>query len=355
MAKLTLTPTAAGYALITTINANNTLIEAALENTLSRDGTTPNTMSVAFDMNSQAINNLPDASAQQSPVTLAQLQAYATASLTNVAASVVSITDTANNFVGTTLEAVLAELFTGNFTATGTWAFEDLVIQEVGGAADQIAIGHDGTDVNITPTTTTDINFRAGLGLRFYGPGDTNSLQMAHNDSAFVIDGNLINGIRCGDSIWMYKSGANQSVHWSNSTLNGDYSLQNNDTDFLLRSTSMTGVFRSDFPIMILEAAADNADQATYGQLWVSNALTNQQFMFTDENGERFVAAGVNVFEVNTTASFADITHSVNTNARKVQGFMAYNTTTDNPVWAVGSAAGDVWVGADGATLHTPV
>lgn len=42
-----------------TVNANNALIEAAIENTLSRDGSTPNTMSASIDMNSHRIINLP--------------------------------------------------------------------------------------------------------------------------------------------------------------------------------------------------------------------------------------------------------------------------------------------------------
>lgn len=41
-----------------TVNANNDLIEAALENTLSRDGTTPNAMSANMDMGTNRIINL---------------------------------------------------------------------------------------------------------------------------------------------------------------------------------------------------------------------------------------------------------------------------------------------------------
>jgi hypothetical protein len=61
MAKLTLTDLANltnQTTALTQINANGTLIEAALENTLSRDGTTPNTMSAALDMNSKDILNV---------------------------------------------------------------------------------------------------------------------------------------------------------------------------------------------------------------------------------------------------------------------------------------------------------
>jgi len=42
----------------TNINANNASIEVAMENTLSRDGTTPNTMSTNLDMNSNKVVNV---------------------------------------------------------------------------------------------------------------------------------------------------------------------------------------------------------------------------------------------------------------------------------------------------------
>ena len=73
MAKLTLTDltqlSSNETSAVTAINANGALIEAALEKTLSRDGTTPNTMSASLDMNSQAIINLPAPSAGNNPVT----------------------------------------------------------------------------------------------------------------------------------------------------------------------------------------------------------------------------------------------------------------------------------------------
>lgn len=49
---------AAGYQSATGYNANQALIEAALENTLSLDGTAPNAMSDDLDMNSQGITNI---------------------------------------------------------------------------------------------------------------------------------------------------------------------------------------------------------------------------------------------------------------------------------------------------------
>ncbi len=55
-----------------TLASNNDLIEEALEGTLSRDGTAPNQMLAELDMNSHAIINLPDANADDEPVTYGQ-------------------------------------------------------------------------------------------------------------------------------------------------------------------------------------------------------------------------------------------------------------------------------------------
>ena len=75
MAKLTLTDITAGYLSVAVYNANNTLMETALENTLSRDGTSPNTMSANMDMNSNRITNMTDGTGAQDAVTLVQVQA----------------------------------------------------------------------------------------------------------------------------------------------------------------------------------------------------------------------------------------------------------------------------------------
>jgi hypothetical protein len=53
---------------VTTINNNSASIEAAIENTLSRDGTTPNSMESDLDMNSNSILNLPLPTTDTEPV-----------------------------------------------------------------------------------------------------------------------------------------------------------------------------------------------------------------------------------------------------------------------------------------------
>ena len=73
MAKVTLTDLtsiANGSSAVTEINNNNAAIETALENTLSRDGTAPNSMEADFDMNSNRILNLPEPLTETEPLRL---------------------------------------------------------------------------------------------------------------------------------------------------------------------------------------------------------------------------------------------------------------------------------------------
>ncbi len=58
---------------VSTINVNNSSITAAVEKTLSRDGSSPNQMLASLDMNSNRIINLPDGVDDQEPVTVSQL------------------------------------------------------------------------------------------------------------------------------------------------------------------------------------------------------------------------------------------------------------------------------------------
>lgn len=60
----------------TTINNNNNVIAAASDNTLSRDGTAPNTMQAPLDMNSNQIINLPLPATANSALRLADLNTF---------------------------------------------------------------------------------------------------------------------------------------------------------------------------------------------------------------------------------------------------------------------------------------
>lgn len=76
MAKITLSNIGTGTAFqtaITTVNSNNDAIETAFENTLSRDGTTPNTMQSNLDMNSYRLMNLPTPTNASEPLRLGDI------------------------------------------------------------------------------------------------------------------------------------------------------------------------------------------------------------------------------------------------------------------------------------------
>ena len=54
----TISSITSGYASITSLNANFEALRNAFDNTLSRDGSTPNTMSADLDMNGNDVTNV---------------------------------------------------------------------------------------------------------------------------------------------------------------------------------------------------------------------------------------------------------------------------------------------------------
>lgn len=73
MAKPTFTRLSSLVNGVTAINGVITEIETAFQNTLSRDGSSPNTLTATLDANSQKIVNLPTPSSSSEPVTLGYL------------------------------------------------------------------------------------------------------------------------------------------------------------------------------------------------------------------------------------------------------------------------------------------
>lgn len=106
MAKLTLSDLSSlsnANTAIVTINANSALIEGALENTLSRDGTSPNQMTANLDMNSHRILNLPSPVSSLEPLRLTDLDSFVNGSITfnnlptgGVAGSILAKNSTSN-------------------------------------------------------------------------------------------------------------------------------------------------------------------------------------------------------------------------------------------------------------------
>lgn len=138
MAKLTLadlanlnSPTSA----VASINANNALVEAAVENTLSRDGTSPNSMSANLDMNSNHILNCPE--------------------ITNLQAQSVSVTAATGNIVVTPSPGVSTFTIDLGSSLTG-------LTQITGPAESTFIISSDGLNTAGSPSSNIQLNTPTG-------------------------------------------------------------------------------------------------------------------------------------------------------------------------------------------------
>lgn len=114
---------------VNAINNNNATLETAFDNTLSRDGTIPNTMGAHLDMNNFDILNLPEPTTNASPVRFQDLQAAVLGTITGP----ITTTNTTQSTSTTTGSIVAAgglgiaknaniggTLFTGSTTVTGS-------------------------------------------------------------------------------------------------------------------------------------------------------------------------------------------------------------------------------------------
>lgn len=112
MPKLILDDVVAGYAVASKINANNDEVIDALENTLSRDGTSPNQMNAELDMNSNQVINLGAPANQNDAARLQDVQdALGAANGTPVStANLVLITDAGAHYSSNNVEGALAEI-----------------------------------------------------------------------------------------------------------------------------------------------------------------------------------------------------------------------------------------------------
>lgn len=87
MSKITLTNLADlsnENSAVTTINNNMQIIQTEMDNTLSRDGTSPNQMSATMDMNSKRIINLPAPISSTEPVRVADLAGGSAVTVNNL-------------------------------------------------------------------------------------------------------------------------------------------------------------------------------------------------------------------------------------------------------------------------------
>jgi hypothetical protein len=174
MAKLTLTDLAnleSQTTAVQAINNNNALTEAALENTLSRDGTSPNSMNADLDMNSKRILNLPAPLTNTEPVRLGDI-----GGLTGL--SVTSLATMAGYASAAAASAAAAASYVGSATQAPKWTTGRTIT--LSGAISGTSPSWDGTTnlafsgitVNAGAVTSSHLAVGAAVGNIGYNPAN---------------------------------------------------------------------------------------------------------------------------------------------------------------------------------------
>lgn len=102
---------------VSAINANNAVLSTALDNTLSRDGTSPNRMGANLDMNSNRILNCISPSSPSEPVTLAYFNTITPGVISGV--STVSTYASRSLAAAATIPGTTVVVQTGGYASSG--------------------------------------------------------------------------------------------------------------------------------------------------------------------------------------------------------------------------------------------
>src|SRR6266478_6343852 len=123
---------------VNAVNTNNNIIELAFDNTLSRDGTSPNTMGANLDMNSNQILNLPSPATVNSPARLVDVVTNPTINVPPVGTS-----------------GAVVPLLNANNTWSGTQTFNPAPVYQV--PANTVQGNNTGSTANVASLTQTQL------------------------------------------------------------------------------------------------------------------------------------------------------------------------------------------------------
>lgn len=147
--------------IVTTINNNNALITTAINNTLSRDGTSPNTMAADLDLNGYHILNLPAPAGNTSPVRQADLTTNSVLSFgqTSTKIGLTPVAGTASTAMHSdsvlAIDQSIAPTWTGAHTfSSGALTVGDSIQRLTSGGTTTLTMPASGTVVSTTDTQT---------------------------------------------------------------------------------------------------------------------------------------------------------------------------------------------------------
>lgn len=142
---------------VNAINANNSTLTTALDNTLSRDGTSPNQMNAVLDMNNNQILNLPAPSTVNSPARLIDVTTNPTIVIpgTGTSGHTVPFLDGSNTWSGTNAYS-LATTFNAPIAFNSTATFSTPPVGLVSSVS--TGAGISGGPITSSGTITLDVN-----------------------------------------------------------------------------------------------------------------------------------------------------------------------------------------------------
>jgi hypothetical protein len=217
--------------------------------------------------------------------------------------------------------------------------------QLIFGTGSDVIFSFDAVDMNIDFPTAVDLNLNDGIVVKIWDSGNT---QAVTTDVGVVA--NRVTTAFVGLGVSGRWDIENQQANLPFGTLfKGDITVSSENLGFQIADAAGANPFRFDNTGGGLDiiGGVGGVTFATGVNVTINDTLTvNDQISMTS----------VALFNNRnaTTAQLNDIAAQVNTQVDKRQGSQAYNSTTNNPVYAVGSADGDIWVDGAGTTVHTP-
>ena len=186
MAKIVLTPLVNlqnETAAVSAINANMVAIAAAIENTLSRNGQNPNSLSAPLDLNSQSIINLPEPTTDTEPVRYGEYKGWLPAVQASATAAANSATAAGNSATAAAGSAASASTSAGNASSSATAAANSASAA----AGSATSAGNSATaasgSASSAATSATTATTQAGIATTQAGNASTSATNAANSAS----------------------------------------------------------------------------------------------------------------------------------------------------------------------------
>lgn len=334
----------------TTINDNSAAIVAAMENTLSRDGTSPNQMESDLDMNSNKILNLPKATSDTEPLRKKEFDEFAITG---------NLVDSVNGQVGdVVLDADDIDDSTTTHKFTTASDIARLANTSGTNTGDQTNITGNAATATLAASATKLQTARNINGVAFDGTAD-----ITVADSTKVPTTTTVNGHALSSNVTVTKSdvGLGNVDNTSDATKNSAVATLTNKTLTAPVINSPTGIVKADVGLGNVDNTSDatkNSAVATLTNKTLVSPVLNSPTMTTPSLGVATATSinGVSLdnnawtsYTPTVTANTGTFTSVSATGAYKTIGktvFFRQNIT----ITTVGTASGSV-----NATLPTGV